>query len=48
VLGAAAAYNTEKSNKELILEELNDAQKEVVINYHGMNVCVAGPGSGRI
>lgn len=46
-MGAAAAYNTVKSNKGLILEELNDAQKEVVVNYHGMNVCVAGPGSGK-
>lgn len=37
----------EKSAKEEILEPLNDKQREVVVNYHGMNVVVAGPGSGK-
>lgn len=46
-MNAAVAYNTDKTNKELILEGLNSAQQEVVINYRGMSICTAGPGSGK-
>lgn len=50
-MNSALAYSMENENtsiKQQILEGLNEQQKQVVINYHGKNICLAGPGSGRI
>ena len=44
----SAAENTASKNKEGILAPLNDAQKEVVLNYRGFSVVSAGPGSGKV
>ena len=41
------AINQPVDQKQKILSGLNDAQKEVVLNYKGFSMVSAGPGSGK-
>lgn len=43
----ACADTETMSAKDAILDGLNDAQKQPVMNYKGASVVVAGPGSGK-
>ena len=43
----ACADTETMSAKDVILDGLNDAQKQPVMNYKGASVVVAGPGSGK-
>ena len=42
------AINQPIDQKQKILAGLNDAQKEVVLNYKGFSMVSAGPGSGKL